>query len=111
MTLRVIDNPAFDPKTGFTNAQFKGLDDLFCRSAAEKILTHRTVEVDFEEETASYTYFKSEYHAPAFQFLIRRVGPKTMMYEVFKEGKGRIAKSGIFDKAYEKLSQEIQALI
>jgi hypothetical protein len=34
-----------------------------------------------------------------------------MMYEVYKDGKGRIAKSGLFEKAFEKLEDEIHALL
>lgn len=111
MTFRVIDNPKYFPKTGFTNAQFKKLDGLFLRSAAEKQLNHRTVECDFDQCVASYTYYKSEGHAPYLQFLMKKVGPSTMMYELYKEGKGRIAKSGVFDRAFEKLEEEIEKLL
>lgn len=111
MTFRVINNPAFQAVTGFTNAQFKKLDDLYCRAAAAKSLTYRTVECDFEEGIAHYTYFKSEKQHPHLQFVIRKVGPKTLMYEVFKTGKGRIAKSGVFERAFETLAAEINALL
>ncbi len=110
MTFTVIDNPKFLAKAGFTNAQFKKLDALYLRAAAEKVLTYRSVEVDFEEGVASYTYYKSEGHAPYLQFLIKKVGPRTMMYEVFLHGKGRIAKSGVFDYAFEKLQSEVESL-
>ena len=33
------------------------------------------------------------------------------MYEVYKDGKGRISKSGLFERSFEKLEEEIQALI
>ncbi len=110
MVFQVITNPAFQAKTGFTQAQFKKLDDLYCRAASEKSLNFRTVECDFEEGVASYTYYKSHEQAPLFQFVIRRIGPRDMMYEVMKQGGGRIAKSGVFDKAYEVLRAEINAL-
>ncbi len=110
MTFNVINNPAFLAKAGFTNAQFKKLDGLYLQAAAEKVLTYRTVECDFDEGVVSYTYFKSEGHAPYLQFIIRKVGPRTMMYEVFKQNKGRIKKSGVFDIAYQKLKNEIEAL-
>ncbi len=32
------------------------------------------------------------------------------MFEVYKHGKGRIAKSGVFDRAYEKLCNEVEKL-
>lgn len=111
MTFRVIDNPAYFPQTGFTNAQFKKLDALYLKSASEKMLTYRTVECDFDEGVASYTYYKSEGQAPYLQFIIKKVGPRTMMYEVYKANKGRITKSGIFEKAYQKLHEEIETLL
>jgi hypothetical protein len=110
MVFEVITNPQYITKTGFTQGQFKRLDDLYCRSASAKILTYRTVECDFDEGVASYTYYKAQSETPYLQFILRRVGPKDMMYEVFKQGEGRIFKSGIFDRAYEKLAEEINSL-
>lgn len=98
-------------ESGFTAAQFQKIDGLFLRAASVKALTHRTVECDFEAGRATYTYFKSEHHAPSYQFVIQRVGPRTLMYEVFKQGKGKIAKSGVFDNAYDALRGEIENLI
>lgn len=111
MTFTVITNPDYLAKTGFTNAQFKKLDALYLRAASEKILNYRTVECDFDEEIASYTYYKSEGQRPFIQFLIRKIGPKAMMYEVFAQGRGRIAKSGVFERAFEKLKSEIESLL
>lgn len=111
MAFTVITNPSFQAETGFTQAQFKKLDDLYCRAASEKTLTYRSVECDFEEGVASYTYYKAEGHSPLLQFVIRRVGPKAMMYEVYKQGGGMIAKSGVFARAYERLRQEIEGLL
>lgn len=110
MTFNVITNPDFMPKTGFTNAQFKKLDGLYLRAAADKILNYRSVECDFDEGVASYTYYKTEGQAPLLQFVIRKVGPRTMMYEVFRSGKGRLAKSGVFERAFERLAAEMDAL-
>lgn len=111
MTFRVIDNPKYFPKTGFTNAQFKKLDALYLKSVAVKALNYRTVDCDFDEGLASYTYYKTEGEVPYLQFLIKKVGPRTMMYEVYKHGKGRITKSGVFEKAYQKLEEEIENLM
>jgi hypothetical protein len=111
MAFEVITNPSYTAKTGFTQGQFKKLDDLYCRAASSKILTYRTVECDFEKEEASYTYYQSQTDAPFLQFLIRRVGPRDMMYEVYKQGTGRVAKSGVFDRAYEILRTEIEKLL
>ena len=108
---RVIDNPKFEAQSGFTNAQFKALDDLYCRAASHKVLMHRTVSCDFDEGGARYTYFKSAQISPMFEFVIRKVGPKTLMYEVYAQSRGRIAKSGVFSIAYDKLKAEITALM
>lgn len=111
MSFEVINNPKFYAKTGFSNAEFKKLDALYLKAAGEKVLTYRTVDCDFDTEVASYTYFKSAGQAPYLEFLIKKVGPRTMMYEVFKHGKGRVAKSGVFDRAFDKLKEEIENLL
>lgn len=110
MTFRVINNPNFKSAAGFSNAQFKQLDGLYLKSAAAKTLTYRSVSCDFEEGTATYSYYQSEGHAAYLTFIIRRVGPNTVMYEVWKQGKGRIKKSGVFEMAFEKIRCEIEAL-
>ncbi len=111
MTFDVINNPSFQPKTGFTNTQFKKLDALYSRAAGHKVFNYRTVDCDFDEKTASYVYYKSEGMQPYLQFFISKPGPKTLMYEVYMQGKGRIAKSGVFDFAYQKLKEEIEKLL
>jgi hypothetical protein len=110
MTFTVITNPAGAGPKGFTQAQFKKLDDLYCRAASLKTLNYRSVECDFEAGTASYTYYKSVDRAPFAQFVIRRVGPRDMMYELYFEGKGRVIKSASFDRVLERLKNEIQAI-
>lgn len=111
MSFKVINNPSFKAQTGFTNVQFKKLDDLYCLAAAEKVLTYRTVDVDFDKSLATYTYFQSQGHAPYLQFVVRKVGPRAMMYEVFQQGKGRVSKSGVFEYAHKALSEIILELI
>lgn len=115
MSDKVITIPQFSkqsaPNTGFTQGQFKKLDGLYLQAAAAKSLTYRTVECDFDEGLASYTYYVSASHAPQIQFLIRKVGPQTMMYEIYLREKGRVLKSGLFERAYERLEQEIYALM
>lgn len=96
--------------SGFTNVQFKKLDGLYLQASAAKTLTYRTVDCDFDEGVARYTYYKSQHFAPYLQFVIRRVGPRTTMYEVFLQDKGRVIKSGVFEKAFERLQSEIEAL-
>ena len=97
--------------SGFTNAQFKKLDGLYLQAAAAKTLTYRTVDCNFDEGVATYTYYKSAHFAPYLQFIIRRVGPRTTMYEVFLQDKGRIIKSGVFEKAFDRLSEEVEKLL
>ena len=110
MVFEVIDNPNFSQPAGFTQAQFRKLDQLYCTAAACKILTYRSVECDFDEGVASYTYYISVHQAPYLQFIIRKVGPKTTMFEVFKQSSGRLIRSGVFDRAYDKLRAEIDFL-
>ncbi len=111
MSFTLITNPSFQAHTGFTKAQFKKLDSLYLRAAAVKALNYRAVDCDFDEEVASYTYYTCEYQPPYLQFLIRRVGPRSMMYELYRHGKGRIVKSGVFERAFERLEREIEALL
>ncbi len=110
MTFEVINNPAFVQPAGFTKQQFRMLDQVYCACATEKTLTYRTVECDFDQGIASYTYYKSFNHAPYLQFIIRKVGPKSTMFELYKYGKGRIAKSGVFERTYDRLCAEIELL-
>lgn len=109
MTFKLITNPSFEQISGFSAYQFRKLDALYLQAASRKTLTYRSVECDFDEGIASYTYYASEGRPAALQFVIRRVGPKTQMYEVYKEGKGRIMKSGVFERSYERLAEEIEA--
>lgn len=110
MDLTVIHNPKIKAHAGFTNAQFKKLDGLFLQACARKTLSYRTVDCDFDAGVATYTYFKSENLSPVIQFIIRKVGPNTMMYEVFMHTKGRIKKSGVFDIAFKRLEEEVRCL-
>ena len=98
-------------ESGFTPSEFRKLDGLYSLGATHKALFDRTVSVDFEAGTAEFGYYTSRYGNAYLKFVINQVGPKTLMYEVYKDGKGRIAKSGIFEKAFEKLETEIHALL
>lgn len=113
MNFTVIHNPEFGKfeKAGFTRFQFQRLDALYLRAAQAKILTCRYVDCDFEEGVATFTYAKAENHPPMFQFIIRQVGPRQMMYELFQAGKGRAFKSGIFERVYERLDKAIVELL
>lgn len=113
MSFTVINNPGFSKleNAGFTRFQFQRLDALYLRANQAKVLMSRMVDVDFETGIATFSYAKSDHHAPMFQFIIRQVGPRQVMYELFQEGKGRAFKSGIFERVYEKLDAEIAALL
>lgn len=111
MVFEVINNPLQSKHLGFTQAQFKKLDALYLKAASHKVLTYRTVECDFDQGSASYTYYKSEYQSPYLQFVISQVGPSTMMYELYLQNKGRIKKSGLFEKTYESLKTEVEKLL
>ncbi len=108
LELKFKDSPLH---SGFTRGQFQKLDGLYLRAASAKKLVYRTVECDFDEGVAVYTYYQSEQHSPYLQFIIRQVGPRTSMFEVFLQCKGRIVKSGMFEKAFARLQKEVEALI
>ncbi len=110
MTSDVLYCPSFSQPAGFSPQQFRKLDLLYCVAASDKVLVYRTVECDFDEGVASYTYYQSAHQSPYLQFVIRKVGPRATMFEVYKQGKGRISKSGLFEKAYDVLSHEVENL-
>ena len=114
MSFEVIDNPDFNKfksHIGFKNHEFKQLAGLYSRAASTKALYDMAVDVDFEEKLCCVTYYQSNTGHPYLQFLIQQVGPRTIMYELFKDGKGRIAKSELFKRVYKKLEEEIIQLI
>ena len=111
MNFKVIHNPAYEQKSGFTRYQFQKLDQLYIRAASKKVLTYRTVECDFDAGVASYTYYQSVSESACFQFVIRRVGPQTTMFELFEQGKGRVLKSTVFDKVFARLQENVDDMI
>ena len=114
MDFRVIDNPdfkKFTAQSGFKNSEFKRLAGLFSRAASFKALYDIGVDVNFDEGTCTFTYYKSSAYKPFLQFVIRHVGPHASLYEVYMEGRGRIIRSGLFSRAFERLEQEIEALL
>lgn len=113
MTFTVIENPDFVrlEKAGFTRFQFQKLDGLYLRAVQAKVLNARFVDCDFESGIMTFTYAKTPNHPPMFQFIIRQVGPRQIMYELFQEGKGRAFKSGLFDRVYERLEAAFDELM
>lgn len=113
MSFDVIDNPQFKEKarkSGFTNAEFKKLDSLYLQAASRKALNHRSVQCDFDEGIFEYSYYKSMQHPACLTFIIRRVGPRTNMYELWLQDRGKIMQSGLFDRVFDRLSGEIESL-
>lgn len=114
MSFNVIENPEFSKfkdRTGFKNHEFKKLAGFYSLGASHKVLYDMAVDVDFEEKSCMVSYYQSQGQHPFLQFVIKQVGPKTIMYELFMEGKGRIAKSELFDRVTERLEKEIMTLI
>ncbi len=107
MSHKVINYPEIQRICGFTNGQFKRLDGLFCQAASTGVLNYRSVDCDFETGVATFTFRRNELHPPCLSFIIRRSGPGAVMYELFKEKKGRIARSGNFERVIERLATEI----
>ncbi len=114
MTFTVIENPEFLKArrySGFSNSEFRRLAGLYSRAAAVKALFDIAVDVNFDENICTFTYFRSHSRHPYLQLVIQRVGPQTDMYEVYKEGRGRLLRSGLFSRAYDSLENEIDSLI
>lgn len=114
MSFNVIDNPDFNKfkdRAGFKNHEFKKLAGLYSLGASAKVLYDMAVDVDFEESSCMISYYQSQGHHAYLQFIIKQVGPKTIMYELYKQGKGRIAKSELFERVTDRLEKEIQELI
>lgn len=113
MVFQVIDNPDFNKfraRSGFRNAEFRLLAGLFSHAASAKALLDMAVDVDFDEGTCTVSYFITRYE-PYLTFVVRHVGPRASMYEVYKGGKGQLVKSGLFARAYERLEAEVMALM
>ncbi len=113
MTFTVINNDNFSSssrRSGFRNAEFKKLAGLYSRSSSRKLIYDMAVDANMDEGVCQFSYYRTP-NSPAFlTFVVRHVGPRTDMYEIWMEGKGRIEKSGLFIRAYERLEQEIEAL-
>ncbi|MBK9586422.1 MAG: hypothetical protein KA099_00475 [Alphaproteobacteria bacterium] len=111
MSLYVLNTPASEQSTGFTRSQFQKLDQLYMYAASKKALTYRTVDCDFNEGLATYTYFQAASHTPSLQFAIRKVGPRTTLFELYCQGKGRVMKSSVFERVFESLAAEVERLV
>ena len=113
MSFTVIDNENFQNfsrRSGFRTAEFKQLDGLYIRAVSQKLVFDRAVDVDMDEGVCRFSYYRTPNSPPYLTFIVRHVGPQTNMYEVWLEGKGRVEKSGLFERAFERLEQEIEVL-
>lgn len=111
MTIEIFTNRDPQQSSGFTRGQFRKLDALYLRGAGHKVLYNRAVDCDLDEGVARFTYYRTQHGGASFQFVIHRVGPRTNMYELYIEGKGRVMKSGMFERVYQRLCDEVEALI
>ena len=110
MAFHVITNPGAQRVSGFTQAAFRRLDEIYRRAGADKKLMHRAVDCDFDAGVATFSYCKTPDHPPCLAFVIRRVGPQTVMYELYREKSGRIAKSGLFSRVLDRLKEEVDGI-
>lgn len=114
MSFKVIDNPEFHKfgtRSGFRNHEFRQLATLYSRGVSGKAVHDMAVDVDFDAGVCAFTYYRGHGRAPFLQFIVRHVGPRANMYELFMADKGRVAKSGLFERVYERLAQEIESLM
>lgn len=98
-------------KRGLSRFQFQKLDAVFLRASSEGALRIRTVDCDLEEGRVEIALSKSPQHTPVIAFVAQKVGPRTTMYELYMEGKGRVEKSALFDRVYERYRDEVDQII
>ena len=111
MSHNVISVLGASTPAGLSPSQFKRIDGLFCLSASAKILTYRAVDCDFDAGRMTISLSKSEQLAPHLSFVSQKIGPKATMYELYKFGKGRIEKSALFERVFERMHLEVNALL
>lgn len=111
MSHNVISVLGSTAPAGMSPSQFKRIDGVFCLAASAKALSYRAVDCDFDEGVMTITLAKSEHHPAYLSFVSRKVGPKTTMYELYKDGKGRIEKSALFDRVFTRFQKEVEAVI
>lgn len=113
MPFLVTDNADIarsERRSGFRNAEFKMLAGLFSRASAAKLVYDMAVDADMEAGVCSFAYYRTKNAPASLTFVVRHAGPQANMYEVWQDGKGRIFKSGLFARAFERLESEIDAL-
>ncbi len=113
MVFAVIENDLpFQPAraSGFRNSEFRRLAGLYSRACSAKIVSDMAVDVDMDEGICLFSYFRTAHSPAALTFIVRHAGPRTNLYELWAEGRGRIEKSGLFARVFERLEHEMQTL-
>jgi hypothetical protein len=113
MGFTVIDNEnlnRFTRQSGFRNAEFRQLAGLFSRASLRKLIYDMAVDVDMDEGVCQFSYYRTAGSPAWLTFVVRHVGPRTDMYELWMAGRGRIEKSGHFVRTFERLEAEIETL-
>ncbi len=98
-------------KRGLSRYQFQKLDGVFLQAASKKVLQNRMVDCDFEQGYVEISLSKTPQHPPLIAFVAQKVGPRTIMYELYMEGRGRIEKSALFDRVFDRYRDEVERLI
>ena len=106
--ISVLNGPE---KRGLSRFQFQKLDAVFLRASSEGVLRNRTVDCDLDAGFVEISLSKSPHHTPAIAFVAQKVGPRTTMYELYMEGKGRVEKSALFERVYERYRDEVEQII
>lgn len=107
----VISVLSTNAPSGLTNSQFRRLDQLYCLAASRNMLQYRSVDCDFEKGVMTLNLAQSNHHTAYISFVARKVGPRTTMYELYLEGKGRIEKSALFERVLERFRDEVEKVL
>ncbi|MCB9963593.1 MAG: hypothetical protein H6855_00980 [Rhodospirillales bacterium] len=97
--------------SGLSNFQFRRLDQLYCLAVSRNVLSHRTVDCDFDAGMLRISLSKSAHHESYLEFIAEKVGPRTTMYALYLNGKGLIARSALFERVLERMQEEVWDLI
>lgn len=97
--------------SGLSNSQFRRIDQVYSLAASRNLLPYRSVNCDFDKGVMTICLSKSAHHTAFLSFIAVKVGPQTTIYELYREGKGRIARSALFDRVFEKYRDEVGDLL
>ena len=111
MSENVISVLGSNEKRGLSRYQFQKIDGVFLRASSNNILQSRTVDCDLEQGYVEIALAKSPQHPPVISFVAKKVGPRTTMYELYMEGKGRVEKSALFERVFERYDKEVEKMM